>query len=1438
MEIMNTKLRITALLPVACVAVFGFADHQVRTAGSLLVTNDAEVVTLSTVAKGQVGVPSGMPDPVFWLDASDTNGWTLVKEGNFLRVKTVPSKGSSKRYATTDVSAENGDTWYGWQYNATTLYPPRMPYIIEDSGLLPGVALDFAVPGTINGYAPRIGLVFDKVPECEGAAPTNAIFNIGTVIAVYGSHDGRGWFLGGGRSSGGATFEWNRSVTQQALKGYDYTSAAIQSRSTINEAQTYGVLRHDGLPTAPINVGFNHSWEVLSWTMQTATAVSTGIGLGDTRGAGFERAGCHRIAEMLIFDEVLPLETVEKIETYLNAKWFGRTLAGTGGKAELGTLRSIAVSSYSNADTGITTTIEVNEGESLTIGRVEGGRGLKSTIRKTGAGELALRETGDYGGKIALAGGTLSVPAKTIPESVGHIVTNCYYHADASAVGDVIVSEEGGTEYVMGWKNRTVGTHMGEPVMLAPIASNRRPRLRRDALGPGKHTVDLGAYGYDSGHYLSFTTNAANGTAYPKEFAIDGIVTVVAVYGANGSGGNFFNRQPWSRGSLSGIDILRGWSNGGSIFNVNIFDGVRSLTASNAVVFADGVRRSPLEAFAKPGFQVLAIRNPGHNSIQRLGLGSGNLGFGGFQLAEIYVFRRQLSDDEMNDLSAYLARKWFGSELNGYAASGVRRKSPDIANLEVEAESAISVATGRTVRVGRLKLDSPLVVRGGGTLEIETLDNAAGANIDAAGADVRLTGPYGPQSNAELAPDPAYHLDPAQSVHFEIDRVNGTNFVVRARDAAMRHELYAPTSPRRPWLDTSVVSSSLPVLNFGAYSGSGCTMGFDRPIDAVRSVYAVWAPNDNVSTHYTFMFGSWDQMHRDPLRGVLYDYHCGLTANADGILPLFRDGEAGSHVSAGEIYVDGVRTNRTFAPRAGELRLIELHHTAPAHIAAFANDRTMGSRNGGSMFGETLIYTRVLSEREKVATRNYLMKKWFGKTDGDLAELPEMADAKMGKLVGEGDFAKAGGNTVEVQDVSSYTGTVTVAEGTLKLTRPLPQTVPALVTDGLVFHVDANEGIELCEGTAKSVAKWHSRLGDGWCAVAGKDVFDTNPNYASYPTLRNGMHDNTPFVRMDHNRQCMVFCKNGVRSRIKNIKTVFWVFGTDDGTGNTLGGGFLLGGGNAKNPDDGACQWDWHRGGSDAGAYRRSFVDPLTSASAATAVRDGEWFVNGAEVDGRSASLGSNAWHYITARTSVAAANPATADGFAFDGRLIENILAGKSEEVRHRTGGQSLAEVLIYNRTLSDSERMAVESYLSGKWGFTQSMPTNAVDLEVKAGATVSGAGARMYFASVSGSGSVDGDISAAKLVADAEADGILSVAGDFVLCAKTVVELRNLPADLNGFKIRILDCDGVVLPEAPVEVEFVGERLPDGVKARLVYGDGALQLRFNSQGMRLIVR
>jgi hypothetical protein len=185
----------------------------------------------------------------------------------------------------------------------------------------------------------------------------------------------------------------------------------------------------------------------------------------------------------------------------------------------------------------------------------------------------------------------------------------------------------------------------------------------------------------------------------------------------------------------------------------------------------------------------------------------------------------------------------------------------------------------------------------------------------------------------------------------------------------------------------------------------------------------------------------------------------------------------------------------------------------------------------------------------------------------------------------------------------------------------------------------------------------------------------------------------------------------------------------------------------------------------------------------------------------------------------------------------MEKILAGQPEEVRHRAGGQSLAEVLIYNLTLSDSERMAVESYLSAKWGFTQTMPTNAVNLEIEAGATVAGEG-KVYFASVSGAGSVEGDLTVGRLIADAKATACPAVTGAFIPGEKLTIELRNMPASTDGLKIKLLECGDFVLGENGCEIAYEGEVSDDGADARLLFKDGSLYLRFRRRGTRIIIR
>ena len=55
-------------------------------------------------------------------------------------------------------------------------------------------------------------------------------------------------------------------------------------------------------------------------------------------------------------------------------------------------------------------------------------------------------------------------------------------------------------------------------------------------------------------------------------------------------------------------------------------------------------------------------------------------------------------------------------------------------------------------------------------------------------------------------------------------------------------------------------------------------------------------------------------------------------------------------------------------------------------------------RREKKVLAEVVLYERELSEREKVATRNYLMKKWLGKSEDELEDLPPAEPTALGNL--------------------------------------------------------------------------------------------------------------------------------------------------------------------------------------------------------------------------------------------------------------------------------------------------------------------------------------------------------------------------------------------------------------------------------------------------------
>lgn len=1416
----------------------GFArseEMSVADAFSIRQTADSTIVVATSDDVGEA-YPAGVPQPYFWIDANDTTGWVFTNDSDsVICIHTIPSKVGSKlagvRWLSTDVQpasapgAADGDEWYGWwatdKADCADLYLPRPPvYRTDDGGLVGGRCVDFLT------YGSRRALVFNSVTEeaCETAS--NSLKRIGTVISVYGSQNGGGWFLGGGGD--GSFIRWHRASSDNGLE-VAYLNPVLRNMG--NSWALNGILRHDGLPTSPETVGFNGGWEVLSWIFTSPDGMTHGPGIGDGRGYGWQRTGGQRIAEIIFYDLVLSLDDVVKVEAYLQKKWFGRNLPGHGGDASLGRLTSSSAGNNAYAD-GTTTELSVGEGETLSVGVLDGGRGARSRVLKTGAGKLRIGEAHGYGGTVELAGGTLDYPAARAIPSADGLPRDCFAHFDASAASTLSTYKEDGDDTIWfnGLANLGSTTINGKPFFLNNY-QNRRGWVIKDFPSKGLNVIDMGDVNQYSGRYLLFTTeepsDAHNVTA---EVALQGVTTLIAVLHARGTGPNFGNVAMLER--TGGLAPYRAWYDIG-ILKPDVCDTARGLSATNGVVYINGSRVDPSGGLASPGFQVVAIQVPG-TSIKRIGVSKDNQFMGGLQLGELFAYRRPLSETEIKDVSAYLLKKWMGRTAPGYAEDGVRdRVAADIRSAVVSGETEVAVADGRSVRVGSLGGNAALVKTGEGLLDIGVVTCA----VSVVRGRLTVSGPLLPASDCELAADPLMHFDPNNRAHQLIRQSKeGDECVGVWEDEARVHALSAWSEARSPWLADDAASTNK-CLDFGECGAGRPYMFFDSPIDSARAIYVIWRPKNNATLAQmlgtTKLPAGLDAQHDilDQLRGE---------KKVGDEYPLFRD-SIYSPMALGDIWTNGVMATRWSVPSTNSFELIEVHTAVPAHFSAIACDRSIDHRYGGSSFGDILVYDRPLTEREKVATRNYLMRKWFNAAPQPLPDevaptnalssisVAETARVELHTPTVARDVVGAGRLDVNadatLQNIGGFTGKVSVASGaTLTLPCGTPKVKPCLATEGRIAHFDMSDASTLTledMGDYTGVAEWRSKLGDGVRAVCGAkyfgDIDGALPQYR--PDSLNGK---PTMVMYTGGARFMLFeDANGVTNDITDIKTVFWVLGTVNGRK----GGFLLGGGRAHGGHF------WHRGGSGSGAYDVS--DPLTCGSAASFVRDGRWWKDGTIVDAKAVGLDADSWHYLCFLPTENEAGSGCATGFAFDGR----ILAGQWDEFKHRTGNQNLAEVIFYDRVLTEEERLSTEAYLAVKWGLAMSAEV-ACDVDVSHGATLDLCGKELTMSSLKGSGTIEnGTLTVDPLVADAAATAWTTVNGTFRIAPGQKVSFVNLPVPAGAFlDVKILSAKAFEGRENLASAMF--ENLPDGTRARLRIRGDDLIARFGTPGTRIVVR
>ena len=948
---------------------------EVTSSDVFKVASGEPVVRIAPHTVSASDVPDDLPVPLFHFDASDHSRWHFNADGT--EVTNIPSTVGSRYLAST---LDGGPS--GFIANGAQNAPRYLPSVAELGGL---PALDFG--DTVNTQR---ALWFNPVvPEGVPAdcVASNVVYGIGTVVAVHKVlRNDANSFLGGGWTKGsplgpadtaglGKTWARNDTASEGKMKTY-WTPMAVGYRGPLPASKAW----HNGQVTSISMAGFAPEWDVTVFQPTGAVFQATGLGMSAVPSYAYNRGG-GQWAELYVFGEVVSEETLMRLQAHLRVKWLGKETVGYDGVSSIGCVRT-------RRDThtayGATNLIETAANETLQIDRLSGGRGFAASTVKKGEGTLRIIDAASYGGDVVLEGGRLDMTKRTAP-TADTLPADLTFRFDASDAASLSSNTDDG--YVMTWRNMTDFMVGGKTVYARAKggADDCRPRLLKNELN-GRDILDFGSYTTanteNDGRVLELAYSSDGEKFEPFDAA--SVYTVIALIGAQRSGGNIVGKA--NKGMFArhqnyvdwltdvGFDkpILRtepvGEAGYASIYPI-----------TNSIVMIDGVKVDSQAGFATPGYQVVAIRTAG-SAIRYIG--GTDVRCGGLRLGELLVWKRPLSETEIRDAEAYLTKKWLGRELPGYQAVNVER--PDIRSVAVTAASEIYVPAGTVARIDGLVANATVRKTGGGTLQIGPFgSDGLGAIVVAEGSVVgvgagNVSDKVTPASGASL------HLD--ASDESSIQFADGSDSSVWYwHDRSRCNVAYNMTAARRPFLNVTDVQNGLPVMDFSTLGADGRFLYLARAMDGVRSAFVVWRP-----LHGGTILGS--SSKREP-NGYSIDYSrasdgYGVIINNIGALP----------VRSGQILIDGriiTESEISSAVENGKFQLCEFHPAAATSVSALAIDRDDFASCGGGRYGEILLYERELTEREKVATRNYLQRKWFGKTDSQLADLPDALPARI-----------------------------------------------------------------------------------------------------------------------------------------------------------------------------------------------------------------------------------------------------------------------------------------------------------------------------------------------------------------------------------------------------------------------------------------------------------
>ena len=372
---------------------------------------------------------------------------------------------------------------------------------------------------------------------------------------------------------------------------------------------------------------------------------------------------------------------------------------------------------------------------------------------------------------------------------------------------------------------------------------------------------------------------------------------------------------------------------------------------------------------------------------------------------------------------------------------------------------------------------------------------------------------------------------------------------------------------------------------------------------------------------------------------------------------------------------------------------------------------------GGLQFAEILFYTNTLTAAERRHNNDYLMKKWLGHGVRDYGTIMlangaslsvESGTARVRELVlFSNSLTKGGTGNLEIESINTNLNTLSVSGGGVSFKSTLTHSAdPQPAADPFAWFDAADESSldtfpsnytgnagTLAPTNYTFITNWrdkrdngytlarvgavnHKNCGDGSVAVADETPFPTldtttgtlpmvdlgpfvNPTSSKHFGWINGTSGLSTWLRL---------YKNGTGYATASTKQGFVVFYKTNSSGNPIN----------------STGWDLRNAG---GSSPRNFF--LHDGYASVVALGGHWTYDGTTVNPGNVSLPADGKAHLGAFQ------------FSENGQygLNVNVFGGDMGIDGNSSGGCKIAEVILYDRHLTEQERLDTERYLMAKW-------------------------------------------------------------------------------------------------------------------------------------------